>query len=111
MPAAGLSGDSAVAIFADSVCAWSSQSNAKWLTVTGGASGSGNGTIRYSVQPNEDPALRIGVISAGGKSFTVTQQGREISTRDSGSDSGGDTSGGGGGSSGGGGGSSGGSSG
>jgi len=111
MPAAGLSGDSAVAIFADSVCAWSSQSNVKWLTVTGGAAGSGNGTIRYSVQPNQDPALRIGVISAGGKSFTVTQQGREVSTRDSGSDSGGDTSGGGGGSSGGGGGSSGGSSG
>ena len=45
------------------------------------------------------------------KAFTVTQQGREITTRDTGSDSGGDSSGGGGGRSGGGGGSSGGSSG
>jgi hypothetical protein len=38
MSAAGLSGDSSVAVLADSVCVWTSQSTAPWLTVTGGGS-------------------------------------------------------------------------
>ena len=112
MPADGISGDSSVAVFADSVCGWNSQSTAPWLTITNGAAGTGNGTLKYVVQPNLDQELRIGNISTGGRTFTVTQQGRAITTRDTGSDGGGDSSGGGGGgSSGGGGGSSGGSSG
>ena len=97
MPAAGLSGESSVAVLADSVCAWSSQSTAPWLSVTAGGAATGNGTIKYSVQANSDPQLRIGTINVAGKAFTVTQQGREITTRDTGSDSGGDSSGGGGG--------------
>ena len=100
--AEGLSGDSSVAVLADAICAWSSQSMAPWLTVTAGGSGTGNGTIKYSVQANPDPQLRIGTINTAGKTFTVTQQGSAISTRDTGSDSGGDSSGGGGGGGGGG---------
>ena len=111
-PAAGLSGESAVAVLADSVCAWSSQSTAPWLTVTAGGAATGNGTLKYSVQANRDAQLRIGTINVSGKLFTVTQQGVDVATRDNGNDSGGDSSGGGGGGSGGdGGGSSGGSSG
>ncbi|MEP7083287.1 MAG: BACON domain-containing carbohydrate-binding protein, partial [Betaproteobacteria bacterium] len=102
MPAAGLSGDSAVAVLADSVCAWNSQSTAPWLTVTAGGAATGNGTLKYSVQPNPDPALRIGNINVAGKLFTVTQAGSDVQTRDNGNDSGGDSSGGGGGGSGGG---------
>ena len=112
MPAAGLSGESAVAVLADSVCAWSSQSTAPWLTVTAGGAATGNGTLKYSVQANRDAQLRIGTINVSGKLFTVSQQGVDVATRDNGNDSGGDSSGGGGGGSGGdGGGSSGGSSG
>ena len=109
MPAEGLSGDSSVAVLADSVCAWSAQSNVSWLNVTAGGTGVGNGTIKYSVQANPDPQLRIGTINTAGKSFTVTQQARDT-TATTGSDSGGDSSGdgGGGGGSGGSGGSSGG---
>ena len=65
-------------------------------------------------QPNTGENLRTGTIAAGNKTFTVSQQGRGITGRDTGSDGGGDTSGGGGGgggSGGGGGGGSGGSSG
>ena len=107
--AAGLSGESAVAVLADAVCNWSAQSDSPWLSVTAGGVGNGNGTIRYAVQPNPAPALRIGSIKPGGKAFTVTQQGADVSVQHSGNDSGGDTSGGGGGGDGGGSGSSGGS--
>nr|MBP8297492.1 hypothetical protein [Burkholderiales bacterium] len=101
MSAAGLSGDSSVAVLADSVCVWTSQSTAPWLTVTGGGSATGNGTLTYAVQANPDPQLRIGSITVAGKAFTVTQQGSDVSTHSGGSDSGGDSSGGGGGDSGG----------
>ncbi|MBK7469500.1 MAG: BACON domain-containing protein [Betaproteobacteria bacterium] len=101
MSAAGLSGDSSVAVLADSVCVWTSQSTAPWLTVTGGGSATGNGTLTYAVQANSDPQMRIGNIAVGGKTFTVTQQGSDVSTHNGGSDSGGDSSGGGGGDSGG----------
>ena len=111
MPAAGLSGDSSVAVVADTVCAWNSQSTASWLTVTAGGAATGNGTIKFSVQPNPDPLLRIGSINVAGKLFTVTQQGQDVATRNNGNDSGGDSSGGGGSGGDGGGGSSGGSSG
>ena len=102
MPANGLSGESSVAVLADSVCRWSSQSTVPWLTVTGGGSATGNGTLTYAVQANPDPQLRIGSITVAGKAFTVTQQGSDVSsTHNGGSDSGGDSSGGGGGDSGG----------
>src|SRR5262249_38119034 len=53
-------------------CGWSAASNASWLTVTGGASGNGNGPVRYSVAPNAG-ASRTGPIAVGGQTFTVTQ--------------------------------------
>ncbi|MEO8134513.1 MAG: BACON domain-containing carbohydrate-binding protein [Betaproteobacteria bacterium] len=102
MSAAGLSGESAVAVLADGVCGWVAQSSAGWLTVTSGGRGAGNGTIKYFVQPNTDPDFRIGTITAAGKAFTVTQQGSDVPTNNSGNDGGGDGSGGGSGSSGGG---------
>jgi hypothetical protein len=56
-------------------CAWSAASNDGWLRVTGGSSGSGDGTVSFAADPNQD-APRIGVIIAGGRTFTVSQAGR-----------------------------------
>jgi all-beta uncharacterized protein/BACON domain-containing protein len=53
-------------------CAWTATSNVNWLTVTAGATGSGNGTVRYSAAANTGPQ-RTGTITAGGQTFTVTQ--------------------------------------
>jgi hypothetical protein len=53
-------------------CAWSAASNADWLAVTSGATGSGNGTVRYSITANPGPP-RTGTITAGGQTFTLTQ--------------------------------------
>ena len=56
-------------------CAWTAQSDAPWLTITGGNSGTGDGTISFAVAPNPGPAQRVGTITANGNTFTVTQTG------------------------------------
>gem|GEM_PF-2317949 len=53
-------------------CTWSANDNASWINITFGSSGSGSGEIRYEVAANEG-SQRSGVISAGGKTHTVTQ--------------------------------------
>ncbi|MBK9675672.1 MAG: hypothetical protein IPO82_10765 [Betaproteobacteria bacterium] len=53
-------------------CAWTAASNASWLTVTAGATGSGNGSVSYSAAVNTGPA-RAANLTIGGKVFPVTQ--------------------------------------
>lgn len=56
-------------------CGWNATSgDPTWLTVTAGAAGSGNGTVRFSAAPNTG-AQRSAAITAGGQTFTVTQDG------------------------------------
>jgi len=56
-----------------SSCAWTASSNVLWITVTGGASGSGNGSVRYSVATNSG-AARSGTLTIAGQTFTVNQR-------------------------------------
>jgi len=53
-------------------CGWSAVSNVNWVTVTAGATGTGNGTVRYSVAANNGPD-RSGIVTAGGQAFTISQ--------------------------------------
>ncbi len=53
-------------------CGWTASSSASWLTITGGASGNGNGTVRYSAGANTGPQ-RTATITAGGEIHAVTQ--------------------------------------
>jgi hypothetical protein len=55
-------------------CTWSAVSNASWITVTSGASGSGGGTVGYSVASNSGQS-RSGTVTIAGITFTVTQGG------------------------------------
>ncbi|MBK5295892.1 MAG: BACON domain-containing protein, partial [Vicinamibacteria bacterium] len=48
-------------------------SNAGWITVTAGATGTGSGTVSLSVAANAIDAVRIGTVTIGGQTFTVTQ--------------------------------------
>ncbi len=57
---------------ASASCAWTAVSNNSWITVTGGASGTGPGTVTYSIAANTG-AARTGTITIGGQIFTVTQ--------------------------------------
>jgi hypothetical protein len=64
-----------VSVSAGAGCAWAAASTASWITVTGGASGSGNGTVGYSIAANTSISSRTGVVTIAGQAFTVTQGG------------------------------------
>ena len=70
VPATGGSGT--VTVTAGSGCTWTATSNAGWITVTSGASGSGNGSVGYSVAGNSG-AARTGTLTIAGQTFTVNQ--------------------------------------
>ncbi len=53
-------------------CAWTAISNAAFISITAGASGTGNGTVNYSVLANTG-ATRTGTITVAGKTFTINQ--------------------------------------
>jgi hypothetical protein len=55
-------------------CPWSAVSNSPFITITGGASGSGNGTVSYAVAPSPGNG-RTGFITIAGQTFTVNQAG------------------------------------
>ena len=59
--AAGGSGE--VAVTGGSGCSWTAASNVAWLRVTSGATGSGNGTVAYSVEANSSAAARTGTLT------------------------------------------------
>jgi hypothetical protein len=64
-----------VNVTAQTGCAWSSTSNAAWITFSGTPSGSGNGSINYSVAANTSSSSRTGTLTVAGQTFTVTQAG------------------------------------
>ena len=72
--------NSAAAVVSDSVsvtapgaCLWSAGSNADWITVTGGLSGSGNGSVTYSLSANTGAMPRTSGIAIGRQNVTITQ--------------------------------------
>jgi hypothetical protein len=62
---------SVVAIGLD--CAWSAAPEVEWISVTGGASGTGNGVVAYSVEPSAGQS-RSGTVSVAGQTFTVNER-------------------------------------
>jgi hypothetical protein len=56
-------------------CSWVAVPNASWITITGGSSGTGNGTVSYSVSENTGAKRRTGTMTIAGQTFTVTQEG------------------------------------
>jgi len=69
----GEGGSDYVNMAAADACSWTATSNADWITITSGGSGSGWGTIYYSVAPNTTGPFRTGTISIVGQTFTVFQ--------------------------------------
>ena len=53
-------------------CAWTAVSNAPWLTVTNGASGTGNGGVDFAIAANPGPA-RTGTLTVATRTVTVAQ--------------------------------------
>lgn len=72
---AAVGGALSVTITAAATCNWTAISNASWIAVTAGASGTGNGTTTLMASTNTDLAQRIGTVTIANQSFTVTQAG------------------------------------
>jgi Papain family cysteine protease/Divergent InlB B-repeat domain/Putative binding domain, N-terminal len=71
-PASG--GKGTVSVSAENGCSWTaSAGSAGWITITSGASGTGGGTVAYSVVANTSTATRSANLTIAGKTFTVTQ--------------------------------------
>lgn len=69
-------GTGSVAVQASSTnCQWTATSNSSFITITSGTSGTGNGTVSYSVTNNPTNSPRTGTLTIGGQTFTVTQPG------------------------------------
>src|SRR5262249_831421 len=56
-------------------CPWTAVSNTTWITITGGASGSGTGSVGYLVAANTSDTPRTGTLTIAGATYTVTQNG------------------------------------
>jgi Viral BACON domain/Putative binding domain, N-terminal len=62
-----------VAVSTGPTCQWTAVSQASWLTVTSGASGTGSGTVSFSVAANTGTASRTANIVTAGWNFSVLQ--------------------------------------
>ena len=65
-------GPGTVKVTAAAGCGWAALSNVDWITITSGTSGTGNGTVAYSVGASSNVA-RTGTLTIAGKTFTVNQ--------------------------------------
>ena len=65
-------GSNNVTVTTSSGCAWTAGSNAGWLSITTGNSGTGTGLVRYAVAANPGIA-RAGTLTIAGQTFTVSQ--------------------------------------
>ena len=63
-----------VSVSAAASCGWSASSNnPSFITIISGASGSGSGTVSYSIASNSATNNRTGTISIGGQTFTIVE--------------------------------------
>jgi WD40 repeat protein len=55
--------------------AWKARSDVRWITITKGTQGTGDGIVAYSVGINKEATARTGTISIGEMSYTIRQEG------------------------------------
>jgi hypothetical protein len=65
--------DFTVAVTAVAGCAWTANTNASWITITSGASGTGNGSVEVRIERNTGDDDRTGTVTIAGHTFTVRQ--------------------------------------
>jgi hypothetical protein len=70
---AAAGGAATASVTATAGCAWTAASNAPWISITSGASGTGNGTVNYNVAANTATTPRTGTLTIAGRTLTITQ--------------------------------------
>jgi hypothetical protein len=68
----GAGGSGTIGLTFTASCPWTVQGVPAWVTITSGASGTGNGTVAYTVAAN-DGAARNATLTLAGRSFTLSQ--------------------------------------
>ena len=63
-----------IGVAASASCVWAATAGAAFLTLTSGASGSGDGTVAFSVPANTSGADLAGSLSVGGQTVSITQR-------------------------------------
>jgi hypothetical protein len=71
-PASGGSGS--VGVLSSPGCAWTSTSNASWLTITG-SDNTGTGDVQFTAAANVSATSRSGTLTIAGQTYTVNQSG------------------------------------
>ncbi|MFH0878408.1 MAG: discoidin domain-containing protein [Lentisphaerota bacterium] len=64
-----------ITVTAASTISWTAATSNAWITINSGASGTGNGSIQYTVQANATAIYRTGRIQAASKVFLIRQAG------------------------------------
>ncbi|MBK9968599.1 MAG: hypothetical protein IPP07_28540 [Holophagales bacterium] len=77
---AAAGGRATIQVTPSSGCSWTAVSEDPWIVVTSGWSGSGSGSLTYSVAPNLDSSPRSGTLRIGTATFRVDQSGGTPST-------------------------------
>ncbi len=76
----GAGGESgSVSVTTQSGCPWTASTNSgswDWLGIKSGSNGTGDGTVKWYTLPNKSNSQRIGTLTIGGQTFTVTQAGQ-----------------------------------
>jgi hypothetical protein len=60
-------------------CAWNAASDAAWISISSGQSGTASGTVTLTVAANIAGA-RVGHVNVGGQTYTINQQGVPVPT-------------------------------
>jgi hypothetical protein len=77
---AGSGGSGTVNVTTGATCNWAASSNASWISITAGSSGSGSGTVSYLVAANNTGSSRSGTLTIADKTFTVSQSAQSCTT-------------------------------
>lgn len=68
-------GTGAVTVNVAAGCVWTATAGGAWIAITAGASGSGPGTVTYSIGENASATSRTGTLTVAGQNHSITQQG------------------------------------
>jgi len=66
-------GSGVISVTASGGCQWTAKSNASWITITSGASGTSSGSVGFSYSKRNGKNARTGTITIGARTVSVTQ--------------------------------------
>ena len=70
---AAAGGGGTVDVTAPDGCEWTATSQASWITITAGSTGTGNGQVKYLVAVNATLANRVSTLTVASQTVTITQ--------------------------------------